>query len=45
MASANVPCKLLHRSDIAPDRIGRIVAPPEIVQHALTQSGLRNLLL
>jgi hypothetical protein len=37
--------KLLHSPDVAADRIGRIVAPPEIVQHALTQSGHRNLLL
>src|SRR5260370_42397429 len=36
--------KLLYRSDVATDRIGGIVPPPEIVQHALTQSGHRNLL-
>src|SRR6201981_977903 len=36
--------KLLYRSDVAAGRIGGIVPPPEIVQHALAQSGHRNLL-
>src|SRR5260370_31733933 len=36
--------KLPHRTDVAADRIRGIVAPPEIVQHALTEWGHRNLL-
>jgi hypothetical protein len=36
--------KLLYHWDVAADRIGRIVAPPEIVQHALTKLSHRSLL-
>src|SRR5260370_40936262 len=36
--------KVWYRSDVAADRIGGIVAPPEVVQHALTKWGHRTLL-
>jgi hypothetical protein len=40
--TAEVLGKLLHRADVAADRVGRVVAPPEIIQHALTQSSHRT---
>jgi hypothetical protein len=42
--AAEILGELLYGPDVAADGIGRIVAPPEIVQHALTESGHRNLL-
>src|SRR6266851_2624085 len=42
--TAKVLGKLLHRPDVTADRVGRVVAPPEIVQHALTEWGHRILL-
>ena len=42
--AAEILGELLHGPDVAADGIGRIVAPPENVQHALTESGHRNLL-
>jgi hypothetical protein len=34
----------LHGTDIAADRVRSLVAPPEIIQHALTKWGHKNLL-
>jgi hypothetical protein len=42
--TAEVIGKLLHRADVAADGVRRIVAPLNILQHALTESGHRNLL-
>lgn len=37
--TAEVLGKLLHHADVAADRVGRVVAPPEIIQHALTPAS------
>jgi hypothetical protein len=42
--AAEVLGKLLDRPDVTADRVGRVVAPLKILQHALTQSGHRSLL-
>jgi hypothetical protein len=39
---AEILSKLLDRADVTTDRIGRIVATPEILQHALAKSCHRK---